>query len=90
MVYDEPKWWTDFLPLALWTYCTSKITSTQDRPFSMVYWAKAMVSIDVIQLALINKLADSHDYVSDIEALDERRHNTENKWLSYQKQISKT
>lgn len=52
-----------------------------------------MASIEVMvpsaRLALASKLSDSRDQIYDVEVLQERRHNTENKWLSYQKQISK-
>lgn len=52
-----------------------------------------MVPIEVMvpsaRLALTRKLVDLHDRIRDSEALDERRHNAENRWLSYQKQISK-
>lgn len=42
------------------------------------------------ELALISKITDPQDRISNIEALDERRRNEENRWFSYQKQISKT
>lgn len=52
-----------------------------------------MVPIDMmvtsVRLVLVRKLSDSHDHISDIEFFEERRHNAKNKWLSYQKHISK-
>lgn len=50
---------------------------------SLVYRVGAMVPL--AQLALARKLSDSCDRISDIEALEERGHNSENKWLSYKK-----
>lgn len=40
-------------------------------------------------LELASKLADSQYCINDIEAFDERRNNTENRCLTYHKQISK-
>lgn len=41
------------------------------------------------QLTLVSKIADSHDRINCVEALDKRRHNAKNRWLSYQKWISR-
>lgn len=32
-----------------------------------------------------SRLSDPHDHLYDVEALDKRKNNTENKWLSYGK-----
>lgn len=92
MFYEEPKRRADVFPLVLWAYRTSKRTSTQ--PFSLIYGAETMVPINGMvlstHLAIESKLTDSHDCINDIKALDERRHNAEHRWLSYQKYIRKT
>lgn len=55
--------------------------------------AEAMVHIEVIvpsaRLAFSSELSHSHGCIYVLEALEEKRYNTEDKWLSYQKQISK-
>lgn len=57
-------------------------------------WVEGMVSIEVIVpsacLAHASKLLDSLNCIYGLEVLEERRDSAENKWLSYQKQISKT
>lgn len=46
-----------------------------------------MVLIDVMvpsaHLVLPTKLSDSYDHLNNLKALDERRYDAENKWLSY-------
>lgn len=48
-------------------------TFMQPIPFSLLYWAEAMVPIDVMvpsaHLAMLSKTLDSHDRLCDIEAL---------------------
>lgn len=39
-------------------------------------------------LMLVSKIIDSHGSIRDIEALDERKYNA-NRWLSYQKGVSR-
>lgn len=69
-------------------------TTTLAAFFSLVYGAEGMFPIEVMvpsaRLVLLSKLIDLHDYINDIEALDERRHNKENRWFSYQKHIIKS
>lgn len=40
-------------------------------------------------LALSSRLLDPYDHIYNVEALKEKRHSMENKWLSYQKRITK-
>lgn len=74
--------------MSKWADC-----STQAIPFSLVYGAKTIVPVKVIVpselLVLASKVADSHDRINNIKALDERRQNLENRRLSHQKQVSK-
>lgn len=62
MVYEEPKRGADFLPLLRWAYRTSKHTSTQATPFSLVYEAEPVVpikiTISIARLALASKISD--------------------------------
>lgn len=48
MVYEKPKRWSDFLPLVLWAYRTSKRWSTQTTPFALVYGTEVVVSVDIM------------------------------------------
>lgn len=70
----------------------AEVVFDQATPFSLVYGTKAMVPIEVMVpsagLALASKIADSHNCINDIEVLSERRQSMENKWSSYQKQVS--
>lgn len=49
-----------------------------------------MVPIKVLALSarqmLTRKLTDSYNRISRVEALEERKHNAKNRWLSYHKQ----
>lgn len=51
-----------FIHLVLWAYSTSEYTSTRATPFSLVYGAEAMVSIEVMaplaRRAIISKVYD--------------------------------
>lgn len=69
-------------------------SSTQkSHIFFLVYGADTMVSIEVMvpsaRLVFASNLWDSHNHICDVEALEERKQAAENKWLSYQIQISK-
>lgn len=58
----------------------SKCTSTQDKPFSLVYGAETYRGVvPSAGLALTSKLANSHDHISNVKALKEKRHNVENR-----------
>lgn len=81
MVYDEPKRWAEFIPLVLWAYRTSKRTSRQATTFSLVYGAEAVVLVEILEpsarLALTSKINDSRERVHDVEAIEEKRTETE-------------
>lgn len=47
------------------------------------------VMVPSARLAFTSKLKNSHDHTYDIESFEKRTRSAENKWLSYQKQISK-
>lgn len=93
MVYDEPKRWAEFIPLTLWAYRTSKRTSTQATPFSLVYRAEAVFPVEILEpsarLVLASKINDSRERIHDVEAIDERRSKAEQKWSAYQERISR-
>lgn len=93
MVYDEPKRWSDFLSLVLWAYRASKRTSTQATPFSLVYKPEAVVSFEITvplaRLALASKVLKPDSRAYDVEALEERIRNSEEKWQAHQNQISR-
>ena len=44
------------LPIALWAYRTAKSQATRASPFSLVYGMEAVISIDLVRLAV--KLAE--------------------------------
>lgn len=81
------------ISLVLWTYRTSKRTSTQATPFSLVYGAESVVLIEVLvpstRLALASKISSSDDRIGDVKPLDEKQQSAEEKRLSYQRQISR-
>lgn len=58
-----------------------------------MYEAEALVSIEEIvpsiDLLLQIELTDPYDQNYYVEALEEKRHNVERKWVSYQTQINK-
>lgn len=74
--------------------CTLKHTSTKAMPFSIFYGTEVIVpnsnqcdgSLNLLRSR--EQASDSYGRIYDIEALEEMRHITENKWLSYQKHIS--
>lgn len=92
-VYEEPKRWSDHLSLVLWAYRTSKRTSTQATPFSLVYGVEAVVLVEIavpsMRLVLTSKVLDLEGRAYNIEALEERRQKAEEKWQTYQNQISR-
>lgn len=61
--------------------------------FSLANEAEVMVHIrfmvPLAHFVLTSKVSDSHDRVHDIKALEKKRQNIENKWLTYQRQINK-
>ncbi|KAF7839291.1 reverse transcriptase [Senna tora] len=75
MVQDAPRDWSEYLPLAVWAYRTSKRGPTQATPFALVYGAEAVLSVEITEpsarMALEDKVEHSRD--ADLEALDERR-----------------
>lgn len=83
MVYDEPKRWADFVPLVLWACHTSKHTSTQATPFTLVYGVEVIVPFDVMLLlaclVLVSKVSDSNGRFYVVEALEEKRRSAESK-----------
>lgn len=93
MVYEEPKRWSDHLPLVLWAYRTSKRTSTQATPFSLIYGTEAVVPVEIdvlsARLALASKVLDPERRAYDVEVLEERRQKAEKKRQTYQDQISR-
>lgn len=74
-------------------YQTSKRTSTQVTPFSLVYGAEAVVLVEILepsaQLALASKVKDSREQIYDVEAIEERRSKAEQRWSTYRKRISR-
>lgn len=62
---------------------------TEAMPFSLANGVEAVVPFEVLipfaRLAFESKHSELYDRIYDVEALKERRHNAENKWLSYQK-----
>lgn len=79
-----------FFSLALWAYRTSKKTLTQATPSSLVYGTGTMVLVEVgSRLVFTRNRFNPHGPIYDVKALEEIRHITESKWLSYQKQVRK-
>lgn len=72
-------------------YLESKLHSS--HAFFLVYGAEAIVPIEVMvpsaSSVTKSKIIDSHNHLYDVEVPEQIRHNAENKWLSYQKYISK-
>lgn len=66
---------------------TSKHISTEVTPFSLIYEFELMVPIEARFIHL--NIPYSHARIYNVEALDEKRQNTEEKWLSYQRQITR-
>lgn len=62
-------------------------------PFSLIYGAETVVCIEVMvlsaQLALVSRIADLHDRIYDVDALEERRQSGKSKCLCYRKQITR-
>lgn len=80
MVYKEPKRWTNFLPLVLW-HITSR-RALPLKPYLSLYYMEPrqwFLSRLWSRQHDYPKLSDSHYHISYIEALDERRHNKENR-----------
>lgn len=94
LVYKDPKQWADFILLVLKAYRTSKCTSTQATPFSLVYAVEAIVLVGIMIpptcLALTRKVTETQDRVHDVKTLEEKRQKAQNKWLTYQRRINKT
>lgn len=92
-VYDEPKGWTDFIPLVLWAYRTSRWTSTQATPFSLVYGAEVVVSVEIVvpsgRLALASKVTNPQEGIHDVEGRRRKRKMVEDRWSTYQRRISR-
>lgn len=62
---------------------------TQATPFFVVYDVEGVVPIKVMVpsawLALASKLTNPHGRIYDVEALEERRKDTKDRWMSYLK-----
>lgn len=67
----------------IWAYRTSKHTSTQATPFSIVYGLEALVPVEITvpsaRLVFASKILDPDNHVYDVEALEERRQTSEEK-----------
>lgn len=76
-VCNEPKRWSDFIPLVFWAYRTSKRTSTQATPFSLGYGTKGVVPIEIMvhsaRLALPSKVTDPQELIHDVEAVKKEK-----------------
>lgn len=83
MVHEELKRWSDLLPLVLWAYRTSKRTSTQATPFSVVYGTESVVPVEITVpstcLALASKILDPNSCIYDVEAFEKRRRSSKEK-----------
>lgn len=96
MVSEELKMWSDFLSLVLWAYHTSKRTLTQVTLISLVYGAEVVVLVEIVvpsarlALASASKVLDPDGRAYDVETLEKKRRNAENRWQVYQDQISGT
>lgn len=70
-----------------------KVHVNSTTPFLLICGVEAMVLVKITIpsacLALASKVANTHNRVHDVETLEEKKHNVENMWSSYQGRISK-
>ncbi|KAF7822062.1 reverse transcriptase [Senna tora] len=92
MVQDSPHDWSEYLPLTLWAYRTSKRGPTQATPFSLVYGADAVLlaEITVPSAWVVLEGYIEHIREADLEALKKRRDKACANHLVYQRKIIKT
>lgn len=76
MVHEESKRLVDFLPLMLWTYKTSKRTSTQATHFFLGLWSWGSSPCwncnPFSSILLASKISDFNSSICDVEVLEKR------------------
>ncbi|KAF7815377.1 reverse transcriptase [Senna tora] len=89
MVQDSPHDWSEYLPLTLWAYRTSKRGPTQETPFSLVYGADAILpaEITVPSARVVLEGYIEHSREADLEFLEERRDKACVNHLVYQRKM---
>ncbi|XP_062080085.1 uncharacterized protein LOC133784830 [Humulus lupulus] len=93
MVHDSPTIWHEFVPLALWTYRTSKQGSTGFTPFSLVYGSKAVlpaeIAVPFAKLAMAARMDVHQARLEELELVDERREKAKDNLLQYQRRMAR-
>lgn len=92
MVYEEPKRWSDHLPPRVMGITDIKADLNSNNTILIVYGTETVVPVEIAvrsaRLALASKVLHPEGRKHDIEALEERRQKAEEKWQTYQNQIS--
>lgn len=65
----------------------SKRALTQATLFLLVYEAGVVVPVEIIvlsaRLALVSKITDPREQIHNVEAVEEKRQNAEDRWSTY-------
>ena len=94
MVSKNKRDWHDRLPEALWAYRTTIRTSTGCTPYSLVYGSEAVLPLEVqlpslrVAAQLTNPEENTKIRLAELEALDEKRLDAQQRLEIYQAQVA--
>ncbi|KAK7244906.1 hypothetical protein RIF29_39735 [Crotalaria pallida] len=86
-VSDTPKDWSEYLPLALWAYRTTRHGTTKATPFSLVYGAEAVLPVEVAIPSARMIIGSNEDRLGSAELVEGEREKAQGEMLKHHRQV---
>ncbi|XP_072066998.1 uncharacterized protein [Arachis hypogaea] len=88
MVTDAHKDWSEYLPLALWAYRTTRHGTTGVTPFSLVYGVEAVLPTEIEVPTARMLLDEARDREAELQELEEKREVVGSKMEEYHRRLA--
>ncbi|XP_016207005.1 uncharacterized protein LOC107647443 [Arachis ipaensis] len=88
MVTDAHKYWSEYLPLALWTYRTTRHGTSGVTPFSLVYGVEAVLPAEIEVPTARMLLDEARDREVELQELEEKREVVGSKMEEYHRRLA--
>ena len=79
MLDDTKGKWVEELPHVLWTYITTRCTSTGETPFSMTYGAETVIPLETgfptSRISSFNPSDNDEQLTKSLDLIEEKREN---------------
>ncbi|XP_016177970.1 uncharacterized protein LOC107620303 [Arachis ipaensis] len=88
MVTDAHKDWSEYLPLALWAYRTTRQGTTGVTPFSLVYGVEVVLPTEIEVPTTRMLLDEARDREAELQELEEKREVVGSKMEEYHRRLA--